>query len=96
MRGKENFLLFFENNAERLRSSAEEMIKSIKDTGHKHVSFFENENSMELELFKIADKSDFIIFLGAGAISKKARALEKKMLQLLENNSANNLNKKNI
>ena len=74
----------------------EKIIESIKDTGHKHVSFFENENSMELELFKIADKSDFIIFLGAGAISKKARALEKTMLQLLENNSANNLNKKNI
>ena len=71
--------------------SKESIIESIKDAGHKNVNFFENENSMEVELVKISHKDDFIVFLGAGASSKKARALEKNMLQLLKNNS-NKLN----
>ena len=72
--------------------SKESIIASIKDTGHKNVNFFENENSMEIELVKISHKDDFIVFLGAGASSKKARALEKNMLQLLLKNNSNNLN----
>ena len=67
--------------------SKEIIIQSIKDTGHKNVSFFENEDCMEKELIQIAHKNDFIMFLGAGAISKKARALEKNMLQLLLKNN---------
>ena len=67
--------------------SKETIIQSIKDTGHKNVSFFENEDCMEKELIQIAHKNDFIVFLGAGAISKKARALEKNMLQLLLKNN---------
>jgi len=72
--------------------SKENIVDSIKDTGHKNVSFFKNENCMEMELVEISHKDDFILFLGAGASSKKARALEKNMLQLLLKNNSNNLN----
>lgn len=72
--------------------SKEKIIKSIKESGHKYVYFFKNENKMEIELLKVSKQGDFIVFLGAGAISKKARALEKNMLQLLLKNNSNNLN----
>jgi UDP-N-acetylmuramate--alanine ligase len=72
--------------------SKESIIESIKDSGHKNVNFFENENCMEIELVDISHKDDFIVFLGAGVSSKKARALEKNMLQLLFKNNSNNLN----
>ena len=40
---------------------------------------------MEIELFKVSKQGDFIVFLGAGAISKKARALEKNLSDKLDN-----------
>ena len=46
---------------------------------------------MENELIKVCKKGDFIIFLGAGSISKKARALENNMLELLSDNNSVNL-----
>ena len=52
------------------------LIKSIRNMGHKNVKCFKNENNMELELFEAADNNDFIIFLGAGSLSKRARNME--------------------
>ena len=45
--------------------------------GHKNVKCFKDESNMELELFEAADNNDFIIFLGAGSLSKRARNMEK-------------------
>ena len=57
--------------------------KSIKKNGHKNVYCFKNENCMEVELLKISKNHDYIIFLGAGSISKKARSMEQSMLKLI-------------
>ena len=38
---------------------------------------------MELELFEAADNNDFIIFLGAGSLFKRARNMEKFVKQKL-------------
>ena len=70
----------------------EKIVESIFGTGHKYVNFFKDENNMETELIKIANNGDFIVFLGAGSISKKARALEKNMLELLLKNNSTNVN----
>ena len=72
--------------------SKEKIVESIKGTGHKNVNIFKNENNMENELVSISSSGDFIVFLGAGSISKKARALEKNMLELLLKNNSTNLN----
>ena len=53
------------------------LAKSIRDMGHKNVKCFKDESNMELELFEVADNNDFIIFLGAGSLSKRARNMEK-------------------
>mgnify|MGYP003986000291 FL=1 len=39
---------------------------------------------MEMELYEESNDNDYIIFLGAGAISNKARNLEKAMLELVK------------
>ena len=64
----------------------EKIVKSIRKIGHENVNIFKDENNMENELLNISKDNDFIIFLGAGAISKKARSLEKNMLKLIEKN----------
>lgn len=61
------------------------IVSSIRKTGHKNVYYFKDENYMENELSKIALNNDFIIFLGAGSISKKARSMQKSMLKLIKN-----------
>ena len=61
------------------------IVSSIRKTGHKHVYYFKDENYMENELSKIALNNDFIMFLGAGSISKKARSMQKSMLKLIKN-----------
>jgi UDP-N-acetylmuramate--alanine ligase len=57
--------------------------KSLQKNGHKNVKCFTDENNIEIELLEEASNNDYIIFLGAGSISKKARNLEKSMLKLL-------------
>ncbi len=61
------------------------IVSSIRKIGHKNVYYFKDENYMENELSKIALNNDFIIFLGAGSISKKARSMQKSMLKLIKN-----------
>ncbi|PPR17090.1 MAG: UDP-N-acetylmuramate--L-alanine ligase [Alphaproteobacteria bacterium MarineAlpha9_Bin3] len=61
------------------------IVNSIKKNGHKNVYCFKDENYMEVELSKIATSKDFIIFLGAGSISKKARSMQKSMLKIINN-----------
>ena len=72
--------------------SKENIVESIKSKGNENVNTFKNENKMENELINVCKKGDFIIFLGAGSISKKARALENNMLELLSDNNSVNLN----
>jgi UDP-N-acetylmuramate--alanine ligase len=64
----------------------EKIVKSISEIGHENVNIFKDENNMENELLHISKDNDFIIFLGAGVISKKARSLEKNMLKLIGKN----------
>ena len=61
------------------------IVSSIRKIGHKNVYYFKDENYMENELSKIALNDDFIMFLGAGSISKKARSMQKSMLKLIKN-----------
>ena len=61
------------------------IVSSIKKNGHKNVYYFKDENYMENELSKIALNDDFIMFLGAGSISIKARSMQKSMLKLIKN-----------
>ena len=59
---------------------------SIKKMGHKNVKCFKDEKCMEVELFELSSSNDFIIFLGAGSISKKARSMEESMLKIIRKN----------
>ena len=60
--------------------------KSIQKMGHKNVKCFKNEECMEVELSEVSSSNDFIIFLGAGSISKKARSMEESMLKIIRKN----------
>ncbi len=60
--------------------------KSIKKMGHKNVKCFKDEKCMEVELSEVSSSNDFIIFLGAGSISKKARSMEESMLKIIRKN----------
>ena len=60
--------------------------KSIKKMGHKNVKCFKDEKCMEAELSEVSSSNDFIIFLGAGSISKKARSMEESMLKIIRKN----------
>tara|TARA_Y100001935_G_scaffold32526_1_gene25835 strand:+ start:24052 stop:25482 length:1431 start_codon:yes stop_codon:yes gene_type:complete len=60
--------------------------KSIKKIGHKNVKCFKDEKCMEVELSEVSSSNDFIIFLGAGSISKKARSMEESMLKIIRKN----------
>ena len=60
--------------------------KSIKKMGHKNVKCFKDEKCMEVELSQVSSSNDFIIFLGAGSISKKARSMEESMLKIIRKN----------
>ena len=62
------------------------IVNSIKKNGHKNVKCFMDENSMEMELSELSRSDDFLIFLGAGSISKKARSMEESMLKLIRKN----------
>ena len=62
------------------------IVNAIKKNGHKNVRCFMDENCMEIELSELSRSNDFIIFLGAGSISKKARSMEKSMLKLIRKN----------
>jgi len=59
---------------------------SIKKMGHKNVKCFKDEKCMEVELSEVSSSNDFIIFLGAGSISKKARSMEESMLKIIRKN----------
>jgi len=59
---------------------------SIQKMGHKNVKCFKDEKCMEVELSEISSSNDFIIFLGAGSISKKARSMEESMLKIIKKN----------
>ena len=59
---------------------------SIKKMGHKNVKCFKDEKCMEVELYEVSSSNDFIIFLGAGSISKKARSMEESMLKIIRKN----------
>ena len=59
------------------------LAKSISKSGHKNVKCFKDESTMELELFEVANNNDFIIFLGAGSLSKRARNMEKFVKKVL-------------
>ena len=54
--------------------------------GHKNVKCFKDEKCMEVELSEVSSSNDFIIFLGAGSISKKARSMEESMLKIIRKN----------
>ena len=60
--------------------------KSIQKMGHKNVKCFKDEKCMEVELSEVSSSNDFIIFLGAGSISKKARSMEESMLKIIRKN----------
>ena len=60
--------------------------KSIQKMGHKNVKCFKDEKCMEVELSEVSSSNDFIIFLGAGSISKKARSMEESMLKIIWKN----------
>ena len=60
--------------------------KSINKMGHKNVKCFKDEKCMEVELSEVSSSNDFIIFLGAGSISKKARSMEESMLKIIRKN----------
>ena len=60
--------------------------KSIQKMGHKNVKCFKDEKCMEVELSEVSSSNDFIIFLGAGSISKKARSMEESMLKTIRKN----------
>ena len=60
--------------------------KSIQKMGHKNVKCFKDEKYMEMELSEVSSSNDFIIFLGAGSISKKARSMEESMLKIIRKN----------
>ena len=60
--------------------------KSINKMGHKNVKCFKDEKCMEVELSEVSSSNDFIIFLGAGSISKKARSMEESMLKIIRQN----------
>ncbi len=60
--------------------------KSIQKMGHKNVKCFKDEKFMEVELSEVSSSNDFIIFLGAGSISKKARSMEESMLKIIRKN----------
>ena len=60
--------------------------KSIQKKGHKNVKCFKDEKCMEVELSEVSSSNDFIIFLGAGSISKKARSMEESMLKIIRKN----------
>jgi len=60
--------------------------KSIQKMGHKNVKCFKDEKCMEVELSQVSSSNDFIIFLGAGSISKKARSMEESMLKIIRKN----------
>ena len=60
--------------------------KSIQKMGHKNVKCFKDEKCMEVELSEVSSSDDFIIFLGAGSISKKARSMEESMLKIIRKN----------
>ncbi len=60
--------------------------KSIQKMGHKNVKCFKDEKCMEVELSAVSSSNDFIIFLGAGSISKKARSMEESMLKIIRKN----------
>ena len=59
---------------------------SIQKMGHKNVNCFKDEKCMEEELSEVSSNNDFIIFLGAGSISKKARSMEESMLKIIRKN----------
>ena len=59
---------------------------SIQKIGHKNVKCFKDEKCMEVELSEVSSSNDFIIFLGAGSISKKARSMEESMLKIIRKN----------
>ncbi len=59
---------------------------SIQKMGHKNVKCFKDEKCMEVELSEVSSSNDFIIFLGAGSISKKARSMEESMLKIIRKN----------
>ena len=59
---------------------------SIQKIGHKNVNCFKDEKCMEVELIEVSSSNDFIIFLGAGSISKKARSMEESMLKIIRKN----------
>ena len=59
---------------------------SIQKIGHKNVKCFKDEQFMEVELSEVSSSNDFIIFLGAGSISKKARSMEESMLKIIRKN----------
>ena len=62
------------------------IVNSIKKIGHKNVKCFKDEKCMEVELYEVSSSNDFIIFLGAGSISKKARSMEESMLKIIRKN----------
>ena len=62
------------------------IVNSIQKMGHKNVKCFKDEKCMEVELSEVSSSNDFIIFLGAGSISKKARSMEESMLKIIRKN----------